>query len=144
MFSLKFNPMQPDIIISGGWDNTIQIWDTRVSYAVRSIFGPHICGDAVGILLYSFFSSPPCLLSFRSSPKTIQILDTQCVVFLTSKFVGMPPSLSPLQHSLTHPNLGSTPCVQYFSTYVQSLFPPIPSPSRFIFEFTRIYMAIQS
>jgi len=49
VFSLKFNPTQPDVIVSGGWDNTIQVWDTRMSYAVRSIFGPHICGDAVDI-----------------------------------------------------------------------------------------------
>lgn len=49
VFSLKFNPTDTNILISGGWDNTIQIWDTRVSHAVRSIFGPHICGDAVDI-----------------------------------------------------------------------------------------------
>lgn len=49
VFALKFNPTEPDILISGGWDNTIQIWDMRVAYSVRSIFGPHICGDAVGI-----------------------------------------------------------------------------------------------
>jgi len=49
VFSLKFNPTDPNILISGGWDNTVQIWDLRVEHAVRSIFGPHICGDAVDI-----------------------------------------------------------------------------------------------
>uniref|UniRef100_A0A7S2RM78 Anaphase-promoting complex subunit 4 WD40 domain-containing protein n=1 Tax=Mucochytrium quahogii TaxID=96639 RepID=A0A7S2RM78_9STRA len=49
VFSLKFNPTDPNIMISGGWDNTVQIWDLRVEHAVRSIYGPHICGDAVDI-----------------------------------------------------------------------------------------------
>lgn len=33
--------------MEGGWDNTVQVWDIRVGYAVRSIYGPHICGDAL-------------------------------------------------------------------------------------------------
>jgi len=49
VFSLRFNPDDPNIIISGGWDNTMQIWDTRIDHAVRSIFGPHVCGDSVDI-----------------------------------------------------------------------------------------------
>mmetsp|Transcript_8408 Transcript_8408/g.16741 ORF Transcript_8408/g.16741 Transcript_8408/m.16741 type:complete len:369 (+) Transcript_8408:457-1563(+) len=49
VFSLKFNPTDPNTLISGGWDNTVQIWDLRLEHAVRSIYGPHICGDAVDI-----------------------------------------------------------------------------------------------
>lgn len=37
------------MIITGGWDNTVQIWDTRVGKSVKSIFGPHLCGDAIDI-----------------------------------------------------------------------------------------------
>jgi len=29
--------------------DSVQIWDKRVDYAVRRIFGPHICGDALDI-----------------------------------------------------------------------------------------------
>lgn len=47
IFSLKFHPTDPDIIMSGGWDNTVQIWDMRTERSVRSIFGPHICGDSL-------------------------------------------------------------------------------------------------
>ncbi len=35
--------------MSAGWDNTVQLWDLRTDNAVRSIFGPHICGDAVDV-----------------------------------------------------------------------------------------------
>ena len=31
------------------WDNTVQLWDIRAGHSVRSIFGPHICGDAMDI-----------------------------------------------------------------------------------------------
>ena len=32
-----------------GWDNTIQFWDVRTGYSSRSIFGPHLCGDALDV-----------------------------------------------------------------------------------------------
>ncbi|KAL0491404.1 WD repeat-containing protein [Acrasis kona] len=49
IFTLKFNPHDENIIMSGGWDNTVQIWDIRQEHAVRRIFGPHICGDSLDI-----------------------------------------------------------------------------------------------
>jgi COMPASS component SWD3 len=49
VFSLNFNPDDDNIILTGGWDNTVQIWDVRVSHAVRLIYGPHIAGDSVDI-----------------------------------------------------------------------------------------------
>ena len=52
IFSCKFVPHSNHLLMSGGWDSTIQIWDTRQSQAVRSIYGPHLCGvdsmDLVG------------------------------------------------------------------------------------------------
>lgn len=49
IFSVKYNPQDPNILISGGWDNTIQIWDRREGSSVSALFGPHICGDALDI-----------------------------------------------------------------------------------------------
>ncbi|TPX68243.1 hypothetical protein SpCBS45565_g03291 [Spizellomyces sp. 'palustris'] len=49
IFSVKFHPTDPHCLISGGWDNTIQIWDIRVGHSVASIYGPHICGDALDV-----------------------------------------------------------------------------------------------
>ena len=49
VYSLKFDPKDVNILYSGGWDNTIQIWDLRMKLSVRSIYGPHICGDAISI-----------------------------------------------------------------------------------------------
>eukprot|EP00294_Goniomonas_avonlea_P011291 CAMPEP_0114559976 /NCGR_PEP_ID=MMETSP0114-20121206/11207_1 /TAXON_ID=31324 /ORGANISM="Goniomonas sp, Strain m" /LENGTH=402 /DNA_ID=CAMNT_0001745479 /DNA_START=9 /DNA_END=1218 /DNA_ORIENTATION=+ len=49
VFSLKFGITDENLLLSGGWDNTIQIWDLRDVHPVRSIFGPHICGDSVDL-----------------------------------------------------------------------------------------------
>lgn len=40
---------EPWSLVSGGWDNSVQFWDLRIGHAVRAIFGPHICGDALDI-----------------------------------------------------------------------------------------------
>lgn len=50
VFSCKFVPSDPNMIISGGWDNTVQFWDVRSNSAVRSLYGPHICGDSLDIV----------------------------------------------------------------------------------------------
>lgn len=47
VFCLKCNPYQPNMIATGGWDNTVQIYDIRKRGPIASLFGPHICGDAI-------------------------------------------------------------------------------------------------
>lgn len=54
VYAVKFKPNDPNILLSGGWDNTIQIWDVRTGQSVRSIYGPHICGE---LLMFSLFLS---------------------------------------------------------------------------------------
>lgn len=49
IFCVKYHPHDENIFFSGGWDSTIQIWDARVSSSVRSILGPHVCGDSIDI-----------------------------------------------------------------------------------------------
>lgn len=49
VFTLKFVKNDPNLLVSGGWDNTVQIWDKRKGTAIRRIFGPHICGDSLDI-----------------------------------------------------------------------------------------------
>jgi len=49
IFSCKYHPGDPNIIVSGGWDNTVQIWDARTGFSQRSIYGPHLCGDSLDL-----------------------------------------------------------------------------------------------
>jgi COMPASS component SWD3 len=47
IFSINFNKENSNLLASGGWDNTIQFYDVREGSIVRSIYGPHVCGDAI-------------------------------------------------------------------------------------------------
>ena len=47
VFWVKFDRENENVLLSGGWDNTIQIWDLREGAAVRSIYGPIIWGDSI-------------------------------------------------------------------------------------------------
>jgi COMPASS component SWD3 len=49
IFSCKAVPGDENVFLTGGWDDTVQIWDIRVGAAVRQLRGPHICGDSLDI-----------------------------------------------------------------------------------------------
>ncbi|CAG5099982.1 Similar to wdr5: WD repeat-containing protein 5 homolog (Dictyostelium discoideum) [Cotesia congregata] len=50
IFSAKFHHIYENLIITGGWDDTLRIWDRRVdSGSIKVMKGPHICGDAIDI-----------------------------------------------------------------------------------------------
>lgn len=49
IFSIKFNPDDPNVIVSGGWDNTLYFWDIRESRSFASMYGPAITGDTLDI-----------------------------------------------------------------------------------------------
>jgi len=50
VFALKYSPQNSHILITGGWDNHLKVWDTRSTDGVkRTIGGPHLCGDSLDI-----------------------------------------------------------------------------------------------
>ena len=49
VYALKHHPNDIWNFISGGWDDTVQFWDRREKRAIRRLFGPHICGQAIDI-----------------------------------------------------------------------------------------------
>lgn len=49
VFCVCFNPTSNHELVSGGWDDTIQFWDVRQSFALRHITGVHICGEGIDI-----------------------------------------------------------------------------------------------
>jgi len=69
VFSIKFNPNDTNVMYSGGWDDTVQVWDLRSSSSTRAIFGPHICGDSIDI-----FNNTLLTCSWRTSDQ-IQLWD---------------------------------------------------------------------
>lgn len=49
VFTTKFHPIDPNIIISAGWDMNCQIWSISDGGAVRTLYGPYICGESLDI-----------------------------------------------------------------------------------------------
>jgi len=46
IYSVKFTDL-PDVLLSGGWDRTLKIWDLRIGQAIASITGLEIGGDSI-------------------------------------------------------------------------------------------------
>ena len=49
IFAVKFKQDDPNVIVSGSWDNTVLCWDIRTKSSFRSIYGPHIAGQSLDI-----------------------------------------------------------------------------------------------
>lgn len=94
VFCAKFLTQDPNVIISGGWDCTIQIWDIRTRESVRNIMGPNICGDAIDIrgdeVLAGSWRSEKALQVFSyQSGELIKNLAGECHTWVYSaKFLG--------------------------------------------------------
>ena len=35
ILAIKYHPVEQEIFLSGGWDDTVQMWDRRVSHSIR-------------------------------------------------------------------------------------------------------------
>lgn len=46
---MKYDKEDENLLIAGGWDLTVKVWDLRAGQVIRSIYGPYISGDALDI-----------------------------------------------------------------------------------------------
>jgi hypothetical protein len=49
IFASCFDPSDGNTLLTGGWDNTVHIWDLRSGRSERKIFGPHLAGDSLDV-----------------------------------------------------------------------------------------------
>jgi COMPASS component SWD3 len=47
VFSVKFLTGEAHLILSGGWDSSVHLWDIREKKSVATIFGPNCSGDSI-------------------------------------------------------------------------------------------------
>lgn len=73
IFCIKFHPKDPNILMSGGWDSTIQIWDRSLNQSIKSLYHPHVCGESLdydekGLEILAGSHHPQdCLMVFHQS-----------------------------------------------------------------------------
>lgn len=49
IFAMKFHPNDHNLLVTGGWDHTLQLYDLRSDKCIGSMYGPYISGDALDI-----------------------------------------------------------------------------------------------
>lgn len=49
IFSVKFDPKDPNLLYSGGWDCAVFLWDLRLATPVHTIYGPQISADCIDV-----------------------------------------------------------------------------------------------
>ena len=49
IFCCKFSPNDNNLLISGGWDNTLLLYDIRTREVSNFLYGPHLAGDGIDI-----------------------------------------------------------------------------------------------
>lgn len=47
VYAVKFLHDNPNVVISGGWDRTILLWDLRTARSEGFLYGPMVCGDSL-------------------------------------------------------------------------------------------------
>lgn len=69
IFSIKFLPDDPNVILSCGWDSNLNIWDLRQKELVGTFYGPNMSGDSLDFCRGDILAG-----SYRAT-QTIQVWD---------------------------------------------------------------------
>ena len=94
VFSVKWHPTDQNVLLSAGWDNTVCIWDMRVrGGAVRSIFGPHICGAPCHSPMQNATPTPrmtPCMMPPTGNSSSDHRSFANCLTQLSNRAHNLP------------------------------------------------------
>lgn len=89
IFSVRF--LDENTIVSGGWDSTLIFWDVRSASSVRSLYGPHICGDAIdfagNLMVTGSYTGKDQLTlwsildGLKLNTQTLKTVETPCMLY---------------------------------------------------------------
>ena len=106
VFSLKWDPSDPQLLLSAGWDNTVHFWDLRVGSSVGSLYGPHVCGDALDV------RGNEVLTGAYKPTKQVQIWDVR-----TRELISTVPYRQALDDEPTLKGKPNVPCKIYSTSF---------------------------
>ena len=116
IFAIKYHPSDENIVVSGGWDNTVQIWDKRTGHSVRSFYGPHLCGDGLDMTVDGAGNATILTASWRPE-NPLELWD-----FATGNIIE--------QVEWKESLLASQPCLLYSGQFSKA--GPLSKPARYI------------
>lgn len=50
IFTVRFNPVMPNLLYSGSWDNSVKFWDVRSNKSTHSLARTNVIGDSVDMM----------------------------------------------------------------------------------------------
>ena len=69
VFSVKFINDDPNVLISGGWDNAAYMWDIRLKRSIDSMFGVCLMGDSLD------YKNGQILIGNKKNKEQLQLYD---------------------------------------------------------------------
>jgi len=92
VYASRWKRDDPNILLTGGWDSTVMVWDLRSKRAVRSFFGPHIAGEALdtqndSILTGSWRAEDPIETWDFGTGKRLSCISSATLIY-TAKFLS--------------------------------------------------------
>lgn len=86
VFGVKFVDDDSNLVLSGGWDQNVHIWDMRVKASKATILGPKITGDSIDyqngmILTGSNKMGEQCQLWDLKTQKLIQDIQWDVITY---------------------------------------------------------------
>ena len=102
-------PDDPQLLLSAGWDNTVHFWDLRAGESVGSLYGPHVCGDALDV------RGSEVLTGAYKPTKQLQLWDVR-----TRELISTVPYRQARDDGPTAAGKPSVPCKVYSAAFAAS------------------------